>query len=95
MISIIVSFATRDLKKSERKIYQEDFQKSLFSKMANSSLLPSAKVKSDEHVEVFPYRILNDLSKRLKVAEATIEKMLAAHEALENWKNDEVNNLKK
>jgi len=63
--------------------------------MANSPLLPSAKVKSDEHVEVFPYRILNDLSKRLKVAEATIVKMLAAREALENEKNDEVNNLKK
>jgi len=63
--------------------------------MANSSLLPSAKVKSDEHVEVFPYRILNDLSKRLKVAEATIVKMLAAREALEKEKNDEVNNLKK
>jgi len=63
--------------------------------MANTPLLPSAKVKSDEHVEVFPYRILNDLSKRLKLAEATIVKMLAAHEALENEKNDEVNNLKK
>jgi len=63
--------------------------------MANSPLLPSAKVKSDEHVEVFPYRILNDLSKRLKVAEATIVKMLAAREALEKEKNDEVNNLKK
>jgi len=63
--------------------------------MANSALLPSAQVKSDEHVEVFPYRILNDLSKKLKVAEATIEKMLVAREALENEKNDEVNNLKK
>jgi len=63
--------------------------------MANSALLPSAQVKSDEHVEVFPYRILNDLSKRLKVAEATIKKMLDAREALEKEKYDEVNNLKK
>ena len=48
-------------------------------------------MKSDEHDEVFPYRILNDLSKRLKVAEATIMKMLAARIALENEKNEDKN----
>ena len=52
--------------------------------MANSSSVRDAIVKSDENVEVFPYRIFNDLSKKLKVAEATIMKMLAEHETLEN-----------
>jgi len=62
--------------------------------MANSSPVRNAKVKSDENVEVFPYRILNDLSKKLNVAEAIIMKMLAEREALENVKNEEVNKLK-
>ena len=64
--------------------------------MANcNSLLQNVKVKKEENVaEKFPYRILNDLSKKLKVAEATIEKLLAEREALECVKDDEVNNLK-
>ena len=95
MISIIVSFAARDIISITREKNLSRRFSEFFSKMANSSLLPSVKVKSDEHVEVFPYRILNDLSKRLKVAEATIMKMLAAREALENEKNEEVHNLKK
>ena len=53
--------------------------------MADCSSL--VKVKNVENAaEMFPYRILNDLSKRLKVAEATLVKMLAAREALENEK---------
>ena len=50
-----------------------------------SSLVQNAK---------FPYRIFLDLSERLKVAEATITKMLAEREALECDKDDEVKNLK-
>ena len=50
-----------------------------------SSLVQNAK---------FPYRIFLDLSEKLKVAEATITKMLAEREALECDKDDEVKNLK-
>ena len=57
-------------------------------------MLPSAKVMSDENVEKFPYRIFNDLSKKLKYAEVTIAKMLAEREALEDVKDDEINILK-
>ena len=63
--------------------------------MANcSSLVQNNIVKKDENVEKFPYRIFNDLSKKLKVAEAAIANMLAEREALEYVKNDEINNLK-
>ena len=64
--------------------------------MANcNSLLQNVKVKKEENVaEKFPYRILNDLSQKLKVAEATIEKLLAEHEALECVKDVKINNLK-
>ena len=62
--------------------------------MANSSAVGNAKVKSDKNVEVFPYRILNDLSKKLNVAEAAIMKMSAEREALESVKNEEINKLK-
>ena len=50
-----------------------------------SSLVQNAK---------FPYRIFLDLSEKLKVAEATVTKMLAEREALECDKDDEVKNLK-
>ena len=60
-----------------------------------SSLVQNTFVKNHENTETkFPYRILNDLSKKLKVAEATIMKMLAEREALENLKNEEINKLK-
>jgi len=49
---------------------------------------------NDATVEVFPYKILNDLSKKLKAAEAIVTKLLAEREALENSKNDEINKLK-
>ena len=50
--------------------------------MANdSSLVQNATVKNDENVDKFPYRILNDLSKKLKVAEATIASLLAECES--------------
>ena len=63
--------------------------------MANySSLGQNANVKKDENVVMFPYRILNDLSKKLKTAEATITKLLAECEALECVKDDEIKNLK-
>ena len=53
-------------------------------------------MKNDEDAEMkFPYRILNDLSKKLKVAEATISKMLGEREARENVENDKINNLKR
>ena len=42
-----------------------------------SSFVQNATVKNDENVDKFPYRILNDLSKKLKVAEATIASLLA------------------
>ena len=51
-------------------------------------------MKNDENVERFPYRIFLDLSKKLKVAEATISNLLAEREALECVKDDEVNKLK-
>ena len=63
--------------------------------MANFNSSVQNSNAKNENVEVFPYRILNDLSKRLKDAEATIVQMLAAREALENEKKYEVNNLKK
>ena len=60
-----------------------------------SSLVQNAFMKNHENPETkFPYRILLDLSERLKVAEATITKMLAEREALECDKDDEVKNLK-
>ena len=60
-----------------------------------SSLVQNAFMKNHENTETkFPYRILLDLSERLKVAEATITKMLAEREALECDKDDEVKNLK-
>ena len=63
--------------------------------MANdSSLVQNATVKNDENVDKFPYRIFNDLSKKLNVAESTITNMLAEREALENTKYDEFNNLR-
>ena len=63
--------------------------------MANcSSLVQNIIVKKDENVEKFPYRIFNDLTKKLKDAEAAIANMLAEREALEYVKNDEINNLK-
>ena len=63
--------------------------------MANYSFLgQNANVKKDENVEIFPYRILNDLSKKLKAAQATIANMLAEREAIETVKNGEINNLK-
>ena len=63
--------------------------------MANySSLGQNANVKKDENVVIFPYRILNDLSKKLNVAEAAIMKMSAEREALESVKNEEINKLK-
>ena len=52
-------------------------------------------VKNDDDVQKFPYRIFLDLSKKLKDAEATITKMLAEREALENLKNEEMDKLKK
>ena len=61
----------------------------------NSSLIQNTFVQKDEDAEMkFPYRILNDLSKKLKVAEATIAKMLGEREARENVENDQINNLK-
>ena len=61
-----------------------------------SSLLQNVKLKKEENVaEKFPYRIFNDLSKKLKAAEATILKMLGEREAREEVKNDEINNLKR
>ena len=61
----------------------------------NSSLVQNTFVQQDEDTEMkFPYRILNDLSKKLKVAEATIAKMLGEREARENVENDQINNLK-
>ena len=58
-----------------------------------SSLVENVKVKNDENiVEKFPYRILNDLSKKLKNAEVTIAKILAERKALEDVKNEEVKN---
>ena len=63
--------------------------------MANySSLGPNANVKKDVNVEMFPYRILNDLSKKLKAAEAVIANGVAEREALACVKDDEINNLK-
>ena len=62
-----------------------------------SSLLQNVKVKKEENVvEKFPYRVLNDLSKKLKAAEATIASMLAEREALHcaKAKDDEINILK-
>ena len=60
-----------------------------------SSSVQNTFVKNHENAETkFPYRILLDLSERLKVAEATITKMLAEREALECDKDDEVKNLK-
>ena len=47
----------------------------------DSSLVQNATVKDDENVDKFPYRILNDLSKKLKVAEATIASLLAICES--------------
>ena len=62
----------------------------------NSSLVQNTFVQQDEDAEMkFPYRILNDLSKKLKVAEATIAKMLGEREARENVENDKINNLKR
>ena len=53
------------------------------------------KVKNYENIaQKFPYRILNDLSKKLKDAEVTISKILAEREALENMKDDEIKILK-
>ena len=63
--------------------------------MANyNSSVQKFNAKNDENVERFPYRVLNDLSKKLKVAEATMMKMLAEREALENFKNEEIYKLK-
>ena len=60
-----------------------------------SSLVENVKVKNDENIaEKFPYRSLNDLSKKLKDAEVTIAKILAEREALEDVKNGEIKNLK-
>ena len=62
-----------------------------------SSLLQNVKVKKEENfAEKFPYRVLNDLSKKLKAAEATIANMLAEREALHcaKAKDDEINILK-
>jgi len=59
-----------------------------------SSLTQNTHVKNDENIERFPYRILNDLSSKLKVAEATMMKMFAEREALENFKNEEIYKLK-
>ena len=62
----------------------------------NSSLVQNTFVQQDDDAEMkFPYRILNDLSKKLKVAEATIAKMLGEREARENVENDLINNLKR
>ena len=50
--------------------------------MANyNSSVQNFNAKNDENVERFPYRVLNDLSKKLKVAEATIANMLAERES--------------
>ena len=50
--------------------------------MANyNSSVQKFNAKNDENVERFPYRVLNDLSKKLKVAEATIANMLAERES--------------
>ena len=46
-----------------------------------NSSLQKFNAKNDENVERFPYRVLNDLSKKLKVAEATIANMLAERES--------------
>ena len=52
-------------------------------------------MKNDEDAEMkFPYRILNDLSRKLKVAEDVIGNMLAEREALHCAKDDEINILK-
>ena len=60
-----------------------------------SFLVQYTFVKNHENTETkFSYRILNDLSKKLKVAEATISKMLDEREAPEDVKNDEINDLK-
>ena len=47
--------------------------------MANSSsLVQNVKAKNDDNVtKKFPYKILNDLAKKLKAAEDKISKMLA------------------
>ena len=59
-----------------------------------SPLVQNANVKNEDDIEKFPYRIFNDLSKKLKDAEVTIAKMLAEREALEDVKDDEINILK-
>ena len=69
--------------------------KNLDFKMAVASpLVQNANVKNEDDVEKFPYRIFNDLSKKLKDAEVTVSKMLAEREALEDVKDDEINILK-
>ena len=69
--------------------------KNLDFKMAVASpLVQNANVKNEDDIEKFPYRIFNDLSKKLKDAEVTIAKMLAEREALEDVKDDEINILK-
>ena len=63
--------------------------------MANcSSLVQNINVKKEENVEKFPYRIFNDLSKKLKVAEDAIATMQAEREALDHVKDSEINKLK-
>ena len=60
-----------------------------------SFLVQNTFVKNHENTETkFSYRILNDLSKKLKVAEATISKMLDEREAPDDVKNDKINDLK-
>ena len=59
-----------------------------------SSLIQNVRVVKEENVaEKFPYRVFNDLSKKLKAAEATIANMLE-REALHSAKDDVINNLK-
>ena len=60
-----------------------------------SSLLQNLKVKKEENVaEKFPYKILNDLAKKMKVAEDKIASMLAENEShrCEQTKSDNVCN---
>ena len=59
-----------------------------------SSLIQNVRVVKEENVaEKFPYRVFNDLSKKLKAAEATIANMLE-REALHSAKDDKINILK-